>query len=156
MIAIILAFLTNRADGDCVVIGYAVHVHLRASIEAHIVPRSAIAVTHRQRHTFRIGLTNRQIVFAESTRIRRATNAKVAIVATVAARWTTKCHLIDIAARSAFLTGETPDDVVVIGHAERIRRITHVAAHLVALRTRVVTGREIRAIGTEGARLQFV
>ena len=148
--------MTNRTDGDCVVIRYAVHVHLLARVIAHLIARHAAAETRRKRHAFRIAYANSEIVFAKSTRVRRAVDACVAIIDVIATRGATKGHFIDVAAIGAFLARETSKNVIVVGNASRIRGITHVVAHLITRRTCVVTSYQIRAVGIEGARLQFV
>lgn len=131
-------------------------MHLRAVAFADLISCGARAVAIRKRYAFRIGGANGQVVFAQTTSANRTLNAVVAVVPAIAARRTTIRHLVDVAARRAFLTSETIGQVEVGVDAigELLSALVRTHRHICG--TRIDAIHEVHAIDAQRARLQFV
>jgi hypothetical protein len=122
-------------------------VHLCAHVDARLV--SALIVALRECNAFRVGGANGVIVFAKTTSARAAGDAIGAVVLSVASGRTTKSHLIDAAARGAFLAEEAIDHVDVVIVAIEVHVCACVLAHGVVGGAGVVAIEEIDAVAIE-------
>lgn len=152
-IATVVAFLASYADDDCVVVGDAIDVILHAHVVTSL--RRAHIEAAREGEAFGVGLTNGQIVGAESTRCRGAVEAGIA-VAQVAACLTAVGNFVDPAASRTLLAEEAIGDVQVIVDAVGRHLCAHAWAIGIIGRTGIDAITEIRAGGVEHARLDLV